>query len=190
MNFRLAAVSTLTLLFVGAVSIAQSKVDQGKPGIQGPWPVTGSIVVGDGGALNVNIVDSGTLNVNVLSIADAGAAFMSDGGVINGRSIGVYPYHCADSSPSLKYLCDAGAQTIGGSVDRLYTVVTNAGDDLGSAGGYVRCRSDGTAPTLDAGAPGQGLDSVGATVSYTNAKGAAIKCICAVGYIGSFECAP
>jgi hypothetical protein len=161
MNFNLKVVlAAFVVAFVFNVALAQGKVDQGAPGTQGPWVVRGTV-----------------------------PTFPSDGGVVNGAAISIYPYHCANSSPTTKYACDAGAMTIGGSVNRLYTVVTNAGDDLGGGTGFVKCRPDGV-PTLDAGTPGQGL-SVGASVNYTNSKGAAIQCICASGtYVGGFECAP
>lgn len=138
---------------------AQSKVDQGAPGTQGAWPVTVSAPI-----------------------------FIVDGGSINGGSIATFPYHCANTSPTTKIACDGGVQIIGGAVARLYTVVTNAGDDLGAGSGFVKCRPDGV-PSLTAGTPGQG-GTPGWSVNYTNSQGAPIRCICNSGYVGGFECAP
>lgn len=161
MNSKMPYVTAIliTFLFAASLAFAQTKIDQGKPGTQGPWPVAG-----------------------------APAIFNSDGGVVNGGTIATYPYHCADTSPNTKVQMDGGVITIGGSVNRLYTVVTNTGDDRGGGTAVVKCRSDGV-PSLTAGTPGW-VGSVGGSISYTNSKGAPIRCIGASGWVGGFECAP
>jgi hypothetical protein len=160
MHISLKAICTMLCLAAFAVW-AQQKVDQGKPGNQGAWPVTFS-----------------------------SPTFPTDGGVPSGGApVAIYPYRCASTSPVNKYACDGGVQTIGSASSRLYTVVTNSGDDLGAGSGFVKCRPDGTNPTLTAGSAGNGL-TAGNSINYTNVSGAPIKCICSTGYIGSFECVP
>jgi hypothetical protein len=45
----------LTMLISGHMAVAQNvtKVDQGRPGNQGPWPVTGTFKLADGGVVTV-----------------------------------------------------------------------------------------------------------------------------------------
>lgn len=155
MNQKLAAIFVVSFALL---AWGQTKVDQGKPGNQGSWPVTMGAPV-----------------------------YPSDGGVSS--AVGTFPYHCANSSPNTKVWMDGGAQTIGSATSRIYTIVTNNGDDLGAGTGIVKCRSDGTNPTLVAGTPGANL-GVGVSVSYTNTSGAPISCIGTSLWVGGFECAP
>lgn len=60
----------LILLLISAPAVAQETVNQGKPGLQGPWPVTGTVtLVLDGGLqvkgpIGVTGTDGGTQIVN------------------------------------------------------------------------------------------------------------------------------
>lgn len=59
-----------TLLLIGGVAGAQTVVNQGAPGRQGPWPVTivtGSTSGGGGGGGPVTGTDGGPVQVNILS---------------------------------------------------------------------------------------------------------------------------
>lgn len=73
LHFGLGALLTAALL--GGVAWAAEIVNQGAPGNQGPWKVTcvsgcsggGSVVIGDGGAIDVNnsgVIDGGIVGVN------------------------------------------------------------------------------------------------------------------------------
>lgn len=58
------------IICIATLALAQQRVDQGKPGTQGPWPVKGIFTSGDGG-VNIGIApyQCGSM---VESVSDAG----------------------------------------------------------------------------------------------------------------------
>jgi hypothetical protein len=89
MNSKLTAAALFsTLTFVFSVAFAQTKVDQGKPGTQGPWPVTiQSTTLSDGGTTTATTVKFLCADVKSgITIVDGGTvqAVPADGG-LSGR---------------------------------------------------------------------------------------------------------
>jgi len=115
------------------------------------------------------------------------ATWPTDGGYpINTSSVYASPYICSSTSRETSYVMDGGAITIGTLNPRVYIVACNTSDNTT---GVVRCRADGTAPIIDAGAPGTVL-AVGACVPYSNPGGRAVKCIGTSNYVSAYECGP
>lgn len=119
MNFKLTAAalfSALTLVF--GVAFAQSKVDQGKPGLQGPWPVTiQSGTLSDGGTSTAITVKFLCESVKSgITIVDGGTVqnVPADGGLsgrwfirvcTTGKNSGVPMIACTDDgqTPSMSF---------------------------------------------------------------------------------------
>lgn len=135
-----------------------------------PWLVAGA----DGGAVRSQLVP---------------ATYPADGGLpTNGSPVQIGPYPCGAATKQDVFTMDGGAVTIGSLNPRVYVVVCNSRESTGT--GNVRCRSDGTAPVLDAGTPGI-LLAVGECVPLSNAGGQPVKCIASGDYfVTSYECAP
>lgn len=150
----------LAFVVSATITFGGTIVDQGSPGKFGPWPVT-----------------------------FAEPVFPSDGGTPTAGSVGIYPYQCANSSPNSIVWMDGGVQVIGVASSRLYTVVTNLGDDQGAGSGIVKCRSDGVTPSLTAGTAGW-VGTPSNSINYTNSAGAPIRCIGGGVWVGGFECVP
>ncbi len=100
-NFKVAVVMAILCCagFSFAV-LAQSKVDQGKPGTQGPWPVTFTTPV-----------------------------FPTDGGTPSSvTTVSDYPYICGTNRDTVQVM-DGGCQTMGTLNPRLYLVIVNSKDN-------------------------------------------------------------
>jgi hypothetical protein len=109
--------------------VAQSKVDQGRPGTQGPWPVT-----------------------------LASPSYPSDGGYPSGTTgTATYPYPCSQAVQNV-YVMDAGSINIGTASSRLYTIVCNSRDNT-SGNIRCRVDSDGGVPTTTVGSTGDVLST-------------------------------
>lgn len=156
----LAVLVGLALGATAAFAQTITKVDQGKPGTQGPWPVTFSSVV-----------------------------WPTDGGAATGvGGTGTFPYPCGATSKQTTYTMDAGAVTVGGTLAaRVYSVLCNSADN---ASGVVRCRADGTAATTTVGSAGTVLavgscvlftNPSGKPITCAGAGSL---------YVSDFECAP
>jgi len=157
MNSLKHAVLFVLVVLVASITLAQSKVDQGKPGVQGPWSVTAPIPVFP--------ADGGTPS-NIFKVAD-------------------FPYICGTNLETVVVM-DGGCLTIGTLNPRLYIVAINSKDNTS---GNVRCRNDGTCPTLTVGSPGQVL-GVGDGVPFANSYGQPVKCIGVSNYVTVSECGP
>jgi hypothetical protein len=175
MNKTAPLVALLAGIVVSAsFALAQSKVDQGKPGTQGGWPVT------VGSPISLTIPDGG------LSVFLPTPVYPADGGHPTSLSVvDVVPYPC-NTSKETTYLMDGGVFTLGSLNPRLYVVACNTSDNTA---GVVRCRGDGTAPIVDAGSAGTVL-SVGSCVPYINTIGQPVKCVGASNYLSAYECGP
>lgn len=109
--------------------VAQSKVDQGRPGTQGPWPVT---------------LTSPT--------------YPSDGGYPSGTTgTATYPYPCSQAVQAT-YLMDAGSINIGLASTRLYTIVCNSRDNS-TGNVRCRADSDGGVVATTVGTTGDVLST-------------------------------
>lgn len=124
-------------MFVGGFVFAQNVVDQGMPGNQGPWPVTGSLVISgfDGGS------SIGTYPVQCRSTA------LDAGSVEANTTVG----GTAQRVPSV----GAAPGTSTASSGRAYMVACNSAQNASTA--IIKCRQDGTAPVFAAGNAGQVL---------------------------------
>jgi len=152
--------SILVFCFAAFTTFAATQVDQGAPGNQGAWKVT---------------------------LNGSAPVFPSDGGTPTGTSYSaVYPYPCRTTSPNKVVYHDGGSQNVPGTsaTSRLYTVVCNTRDNTT---GNLRCRADGTTPTVTAGSAGDVL-GVGDCISYTNPSGFPVKCVGLNLYSSTFEC--
>ncbi len=89
-------------MIIGAgLGFAQTKVDQGKPGTQGSWPVTFS-----------------------------GPSFPADGGFPAGSTVvNDIPYQCGAASAQAVTRMDGGSNIVGALNPRLYIVVCNSKDN-------------------------------------------------------------
>jgi hypothetical protein len=131
MNKRIGAGLAFALGFTLAAGyvVAQSLVDQGKPGRQGPWPVT---------------ITSPT--------------YPSDGGYPAGTTgTATYPYPCSQAVQT-DYVTDGAAQTMGSAPSRLYTIISNSLDNT-SGNARCRADSDGGIPVVTAGTVGDVLST-------------------------------
>lgn len=171
------------LLLVAVAVSAQTlvKADQGKPGTQGPWPVTCvsgcSGGGGSGGSSSIVAIDGGYVR------ADQGIGL--DGGLWKVQSM---PGNCISRANSF---VDGGltALPVPTTVlaNRYYVNVCNSIQNPGTP--QVKCRGDGTNPVMAIGNPGDVL-GVGDCVVYNQT--AAVACIADTATTGitSFECGP
>lgn len=123
---------------VAGVAVAQQVVNQGKPGNQGPWPVT---VTGGSGTVVVG-PDGGAVRVQDVQCTGAGSQKITTVGVV------------ASNTPA--------AQAAGRIYLELCNSLQNAGNPI------VKCRIDGTPPVAAAGNVGDVLgigDCIRYTVS-------------------------
>jgi len=174
-------VKLLVLVFaVSLVSVvAVAQVPSGMYGYDtGTFP--------DGGIVRKVQVDSqGRLVVTGAGSTDAGV-FPADGGFPTTGYFPSAPYPCGAASRNGAYRMDGGAVTLGSVSPRVYIVACNSKENTS---GDIKCRGDGTAPSLSAGSPGV-LLSVGDCVPYANTSGVAVKCIGGSNYVSTYECAP
>ncbi len=114
----------ITILFVALLGCglawAQSKVDQGKPGTQGPWPV--AVVSGGGGTVSL----------------------VTDGG------IAVYPLACTGASPHKYTSVGTSSTNVPSATatGRYYVRVCLTYEASGQP--QIKCRTDGVAPAFGA----------------------------------------
>lgn len=143
-------------LLVGLVlgvtaAFAQTKVDQGKPGTQGPWPVT--IVGGTGGG------GGGSGGSGTNTVTDAGV------------SVSV-PYCSATASKNTTVGVASTAVPASPLAGRWLIRVCNSYRNSGTP--IITCTSDGTTPTAASSSAGDTL-GVGDCAQYTT--GSVINCI-------------
>lgn len=156
-------------LLLGAIGAwAQSVVNQGAPGKQGPWPVTisgGGFTGADGG---------GALIVAPVQCR----ATALDGGVVHQiMQVGVNAIQIP-ATPA------AG---------RVYVNVCSSLQNTSTI--LIKCRADSTAPVYNAGATGAGdVLAVGDCVTYTAPTAAnVVQCITNIdagNYVDTYECVP
>lgn len=205
-NFVVGVVLVVTSAFV----FAQTKVDQGRPGTQGPWPVS-LLGSGDGGSVSVTVsgtvkvagpdggyiqvggsvyvtTDGGSIPVTgTVNVITSALLIPADGGyTVHTNTVSSAPYQCGSTSQHTSYLMDAGALVVGSLTQRVYTSVCNSRDN---SSGLIRCRADGVNPTTVAGSPGSVLNP-GDCVVFTNPGGRPIYCIGSSTYVTAYECAP
>ena len=148
---KTAAAFLISFLFFAALASAQvSKVDQGKPGTQGPWPVT--IVGGTGGG-------GGSGGSGTNTVTDAGV------------SVSV-PYCSATASKNTTVGVASTAVPASPLAGRWFIRVCNSYRNSGTP--IITCTSDGTTPTAASSSAGDTL-GVGDCAQYTT--GSAINCI-------------
>lgn len=163
---RWAPVVAAVALTAGVVIAQRSTADQGRPGKEGPWPVTGVVQVASGS------LDGGN--------SDAVVA--------------VRPYRCGTLSPyKTTTVTSAAAVSVPAApatAPRAYMVVCNPAQNTGD----VKCRGDGVDPVFALGNPGDYLAN-GNCVKYTQANlgdaGSSVICIsnqAATFQATSFEC--
>lgn len=155
------------VILVAVISFAQNRItsDQGKPGTQGPWPVTlsggGTIVVGG-----------------------------ADGGVIS-----TAPVLCrgttADAGNPSTITTVAGVATAvpagGNATNRVYINVCNSAQNVSTA--VVKCETGGAAVSIYGGAGDVLL--FGDCVLYSADQNNQINCSADGGYsVTAFECVP
>lgn len=164
------AVVLLTVLAFGALAFAQQKVDQGRPGTQGCWPVcmSGGIALSlDGGFLG-------------------SVSLVSDGGFIG--TVG--PVRCTTITNSNTSV-GVAATTVPAApqAGRIYITVCNSSQNAGVDN--VKCRADGVAPVFAAGNAGDYLEE-GDCIQYAVNASQTIQCIAnaAATNVLAFECTP
>lgn len=114
-------ITILVVALVGcSIAWAQSKVDQGKPGVQGPWPV--AIVSGGGGTTTL--------------VADGGIA--------------IYPLACRGTSPHGYTSVGTASTNVpaAAAAGRYYVRVCLSYEASGQP--QLKCRTDGTPPAFGA----------------------------------------
>lgn len=129
MNKRIGVGMAFTLGFAlaSAYTVAQTKVDQGKPGNQGPWPVT---------------IQS--------------PFYPADGGAPSGVTpSATYPYPCSRAIQNV-YLTDGGQTVMGSASSRLYTIICNSRDNT-TGNIRCRADADGGAVSATVGTVGDVL---------------------------------
>ena len=156
----------MATLLIAALALGQQKVDQGKPGTQGPWPVTGSVtVLGDGGIIVVGLADGGV--------------------------VATYPRICTASSVTATTVVGGTSLPVPATAaaQRIYINVCNSAQNASTA--IVKCRDGNTAPVFAAGNPGVAL-LFGDCERFSAAAGNVINCIAdAAGRnVETYECVP
>lgn len=166
---RFAAAVVLLMSLYGLYSWADTPVtaNQGRPGNQGPWPVSlSSSTSTDGGNAG-----GATYPVQCRATAQDGGAvqqIMQMG--VNAQQVPAYP-----------------------SAGRVYVNVCNSLQNTSTI--VMKCRADGTAPVYNAGTTGAGDTlATGDCVTYTAPTAAnVIQCITNIdagNYITTYECVP
>lgn len=155
---------------MAVAAFAQQKVDQGRPGNQGPWPVTctncSSTVIIDGGLTS---------------------AVYFDGGYIGQTA----DYQCSNDSAFKNNIVGSTAVAMpidGGLPGRLYVRVCNSLQNSGNP--LVKCLfGPGLTPVMAVGNPGDVIGT-GDCVTYPARSDAGVTCIAdtATTYVPSFEC--
>lgn len=154
------------LLTLTLAASATEKVDQGRPGSQGPWPVTLS---GSGGSVVV-YVDGGFIQTYPILCRDTDDAGT---GVNKSTNVGVAAVPVPASS----------------SLNRIYVEICNSLQNTGNP--LMKCRADGTAPVNAIGSGGTML-GIGDCVQFAVPAANAVQCIAdsANTYATSYECIP
>ncbi len=161
------AVFVLVLMLVAAgVAVAQNRItaNQGKPGLEGPWPVTGTFVTasGDGGI------------ARNFSYPGQCAQVGTDGGQLYKNTV------VGTSAVPVPAI---------GTASRAYIEICNSLQNSGTP--LLKCRTDGTAPVMAVTNPGDTL-GIGDCKIYPIPSTIAPQCISdAVGTNAlSSECVP
>lgn len=166
MNTRFRFAIFLLMLIAGfALAENTIKADQGKPGTQGPWPVT--------------LPGTTILTVKVT-------------GVDGGSSLVTQPLQCGTGSVHATTALSTSSTAMTTSlVTRAYTVVCVSVETSGTP--TVRCRADGVAVTNVAGSAGDTLTTGDCLVYTTPGNGGTdpIRCIAsAAAYVTTYQCVP
>lgn len=154
------------LVLLAAVAVAQTVVNQGAPGKQGPWPV-----VGTGGTVTV-VFDGGFIGSFspvkcAVTAQDGGAAEQNT--VVGAAAVEV------PAAPSF---------------GRAYMNICNSAQNASTA--IIKCRQDGVAPVFAASNAGQVLLFGDCMVSTTPPTTNAVRCIGSGAGLNvtTYECIP
>lgn len=156
------------VVLISAVAFAQNRVtaNQGKPGNEGPWPVTGTLIV-------VNTGNDGGF-AQVFQYPGQCAKTVADGGLLHKNTVvGVAATNVpASAAPG-----------------RLYVEVCNSLQNSGTP--YLKCRADGTAPVMAATNAGD-VFGIGDCRVYPVPAGNILQCIADAASTNalSYECLP
>lgn len=157
-----------------AAAMAQStvKADQGRPGNQGPWPVTSS----NSGQVTV---DGGFVTVNQGLSRDGGRTWIVE----------TSPSNCWNPTHSVTTTGVAAANCPAAQLaNRCLIMMCNSSQNSGSP--LIKIRIDGTNPVMAVGNVGDVL-SVGQCITYGALSAVVPKCISdtATTYLTALECA-
>lgn len=155
--------AVVLILTVSSFVCAQTKVDQGKPGTQGPWPVTCTNCGGGGG----------------------GSGWTPDGGFIGQ----VTPVYCSAASVNAATAVSTASVAVPAATTatRVSILVCNSLENTGLP--LVKCRDDNTAVALGVANPGETINP-GDCIMYNSKVG--VRCISntASTAVTTFECVP
>ena len=132
-------------IICAATAAAQQKVDQGKPGTQGPWPVTIMSILADGGSGGTTVVNQGTSPWVVSGTATVSLVTLADGGVVPAAT----KFFCNATKQSITPISTLDAGNVpedGGLTGRWMIRVCNTSKNSGTP--IIACTDDGQAPVM------------------------------------------